>query len=123
LPINGQPVAGDTLTLTPGGTSSGSNATRLAAIWTNPGTTTQGTLQQAVVGLSTGLGANAQSAQDLATATAAQVTTATSNLNTIAGVNTDAQAVILTDYQQAYQAAAQAISAAHTAFESLINAV
>jgi flagellar hook-associated protein 1 FlgK len=123
LPISGAPVAGDTLTLTPGGTSSGSNATRLAAIWTNPGTTTQGTLQQAVVGLSTGLGANAQAAQDLASATTSQVTTATNNLNTVAGVNTDAQAVILTNYQQAYQAAAQAISAAHAAFESLISAV
>jgi flagellar hook-associated protein 1 FlgK len=123
LPITGAPVAGDTLSLTPGGSSSGSNATRLAALWTATGTTTQGTLQQAVVGLGTGLGADAQAAQELASATAAQVTTATTNLNNVAGVNTDAQAVILTNYQQAYQAAAQAISAAHTAFESLINAV
>jgi flagellar hook-associated protein 1 FlgK len=123
LPLTGAPAAGDTLTLTPGGSSSGSNATRIAAIWTNTGTTTQGTLQQAVVGLATGLGANAQAAQDLASATAGQVTTATTNLSNVAGVNTDAQAVILTNYQQAYQAAAQAISAAHTAFESLITAI
>lgn len=123
LPIAGTPVAGDVLTLTPGGSSSGSNAQRLAAGWTTPGTTTAGTLEQAVIGLSTGLGANAQAAQQLATATAGQVTTATNNLQTVAGVNSDQQAVILTNYSQAYQAAAQAISAAHTMFESLLQSV
>lgn len=123
LPISGTPVAGDVLTLTPGGSSSGSNASRMAALWTAPNTTTTGTLQQAIVGLGTSLGANAQQAQQLVTATASQVTTATSNLQTISGVNSDQQAVTLTNYQQAYQAAAQAISAAHTMFESLLQAV
>jgi flagellar hook-associated protein 1 FlgK len=123
LPISGAPVAGDVLTLTPGGTTSGSNAQRMGALWTASGTTTSGSLEQAVVGLSTGLGANAQAAQNLAAATSAQVTTATSNLSTIAGVNTDHQAVILVNYQQAYQAAAQAISAAHTMFDSLLSAI
>jgi flagellar hook-associated protein 1 FlgK len=123
LPISGTPVAGDVLTLTPGGPSSGSNAQRLATLWTTPGTTTSGTLEQAVIGLSTGLGANAQAAQQLATATTGQVTTTTANLQTVAGVDTDQQAVILTQYSQAYQAAAQAISAAHTMFESLLTSV
>lgn len=123
LPIAGSPVAGDVLTLTPGSASSGSNAQRMATLWTTPGTTSAGTLEQAVIGLSTGLGANAQAAQQLASATAAQVTTTTNNLQTVAGVDTDQQAVILTNYQQAYQAAAQAISAAHTMFESLLTSV
>ncbi len=123
LPIAGTPVAGDVLTLTPGGPSSGSNAQRLATLWTTPGTTTSGTLEQAVIGLSTGLGANAQAAQQLASATTGQVTTTTANLQTVAGVDTDQQAVILTNYSQAYQAAAQAISAAHTMFESLLQSV
>jgi flagellar hook-associated protein 1 FlgK len=123
LPISGTPDTGDTLTLTPGGAGSGSNATRLAALWTAPSTTTAGTLQQAVIGFGTALGANAQQAQQLATQTTAQVTTATTNLQTVSGVNTDQQAVTLTNYQQAYQAAAQAIAAAHTMFESLITAV
>lgn len=123
LPISGTPVAGDVLTLTPGGSSSGSNAQRTATLWTTPGTTTSGTLEQAVIGLSTGLGANAQAAQQLAAATTGQVTTTTANLQTVAGVNTDQQAVILTNYSQAYQAAAQAISAAHTMFESLLQSV
>ena len=123
LPISGAPVAGDVLSLTPGGASSGSNAQRLASLWTTPGTSTAGTLEQAVIGLSTGLGANAQAAQQLASATAGQVTTTTNNLQAVAGVSTDQQAVTLTTYQQAYQAAAQAISAAHTMFESLLTSV
>jgi flagellar hook-associated protein 1 FlgK len=123
LPISGTPAAGDTLTLTPGGTSSGSNAQRMGTLWTAANTTSTGTMEQAVVGLSTGLGANAQAAQNLATSTSAQVSTATTNLQNVAGVNTDEQAVTLTNYQQAYQAAAQAISTAHSMFESLIQAV
>ena len=123
LPISGTPVAGDTLSLTPGGSASGSNAQRLAALWTSPGTTTAGTLEQSVVGLSTSLGANAAAAQQLASATAAQVTTATSNLSTVAGVNSDQQAIALTNYEQAYQAAAQVISTAHTMFESLLTSI
>ena len=123
LPISGTPASGDTLTLTPGGSSSGSNAQRMGAIWNTASTTTSGSLEQAFVGLSTGLGANAQAAQNLASATSAQVTTATTNLQTISGVNTDQQAVTLTNYQQAYQAAAQVISAMHTMFESLLQSV
>ena len=123
LPISGSPVAGDTLTLTPGGSSSGSNAQRLASLWTAPSTTTTGTLEQSFVGLATGLGANASAAQQLASATAGQVSTATTNLSTVAGVNSDQQAITLTNYEQAYQAAAQAISTAHTMFESLITAI
>ncbi len=123
LPISGTPAAGDTLTLTPGSSSSGSNAQRLAKLWAAPGTTSAGSLEQSFIGLSTGLGANASAAQQLATATATQVTTATSNLSAVAGVNSDQQAVTLTNYEQAYQAAAQAISAAHTMFESLLTSI
>ncbi|OYV38694.1 MAG: flagellar biosynthesis protein FlgK [Rhodospirillales bacterium 20-64-7] len=123
IALSGSAAAGDVLTLTPGSSTSGSNAARLAALWTSSGTTSAGTLQQAVIGFGTGLGANAQAAQQLATASATQVTTATANLQTVSGVNTDLQAVNLTNYQQAYQAAAQAISVAHAMFESLIQAV
>jgi flagellar hook-associated protein 1 len=123
LPVSGTPDPGDTLTLTPGGDSSGGNAARLAALFTAPGTTTSGTLQQSVVGLGTALGANAQAAQELATATRSQVNTATTNLQTVSGVDTDQQAVTLTNYQQAFQAAAQVISSVNTMFESLIQSV
>jgi len=123
LPISGTPAAGDTLTLQPGGPSSGSNATRMAAIWTSPGTSAQGTLQTAAVGLNTSLGANAQEAATLATSSASQVTAATTSLQTISGVSPDQQAVLLANYQQSYQAAAQVIAAAATMFNSLLTAV
>jgi flagellar hook-associated protein 1 FlgK len=121
--LSGTPAAGDTITLQPGGSDSGSNATRMAGLWTAPGTTSSGSLQQSVVGLQTQLGAGAQLAQELVTSTTSQVTTATSNLQNVSGVSSDQQAVVLTNYSQAYQAAAQVISAAHTMFESLIQAV
>jgi len=123
LPITGTPASGDTLTLTPDGSSSGSNAQRMATLWTTPSTTSSGALEQAFVGLATGLGANAAAAQTLASATSTQVSTATTNLQTVSGVNTDQQAVLLTNYQQAYQAAAQVISAARTMFTSLLQSV
>jgi flagellar hook-associated protein 1 FlgK len=123
LPISGAPATGDTLTLTAGGSGSGTNATRIEALWTTASATTAGTLQEAVVGLGTSLGANAQQAQDLATGTSSQVTTATSNLQTLAGVSLNQQAVLLTQYQQAFQAAAQVISTADAMFQSLLQAV
>jgi flagellar hook-associated protein 1 FlgK len=121
LPITASPTTGDTITLSPGGSGSGSNATRLAGLWTATAGTTSGSLQQAVVSLSTGLGANAQAGTQLVSATASQVSTATTNLQNIAGVSSDQQAVLLTNYSQAYQAAAQVISSAHTAFETLLS--
>ncbi|HQT45959.1 MAG: flagellar biosynthesis protein FlgK [Acidocella sp. 20-63-7] len=123
LPITGAPASGDTLTLTPGGSNSGSNAARMATLWTASGATADGTLQQSIVGFSTALGSNAQAAQQLSAAAATQVTSATSNLQTVSGVSSDKQAIMLTNYQQAYQAAAQVISIAHTMFESLLTAV
>jgi flagellar hook-associated protein 1 FlgK len=123
LPISGTPATGDTLTLTAGGSGSGTNATRIQALWTTAGSTTAGTLQEAVVGLGTSLGANAQQAQDLSTGLSSQVTTATSNLQTLAGVSLNQQAVLLTQYQQAFQAAAQVITTANAMFESLLQAV
>ncbi len=123
LPISGTPATGDTLTLTTGGGGSGSNATRMQALWTQSGATTAGTLQQAVVGVGTVLGANAQQAQDLASATTAQVTTATNNLQSLAGVSINQQAVLLTQYQQAFQAAAQVITSAKAMFDALLQAV
>ena len=122
-PFTASPVAGDALTLTPGGGSSGSNASRLAALYTTSATTTDGTLQQSFVSYASTLGANAQQAQQRSTTAAAQVTSATDNLQNISGVTPDQQAVILTNYQQAYQAAAQVISTAHSLFESLLQTV
>lgn len=123
VPLSGRAAAGDALTLSPGGSNSGSNASRLAALWTAPGTTTAGSLQQSIIGLGTSLASNAQQATQRSSAASANVTAATNNLQNIAGVSLDQQAVILTGYSQAYQAAAQVISTAHTMFESLLQAI
>ncbi len=123
ISLSGSPAAGDTMTFEPGGSSSGSNASRIASLWSDTSTTTSGSLQSTVASLSSSLGANSQAAQNEATATGDQVTSATTNLQTVSGVNTDSQAVDLTDYEQAYQAAAKAISAANSMFQSLLSAV
>jgi flagellar hook-associated protein 1 len=124
LPISGKPATGDALTLSPGGSTSGSNAARMATIFTTPNTANNGSsLQSSVIGFTTGLGSNANEAQTLSTGTTAQVASATTNLQTVAGVNSDQQAVLLVNYQQAFQAASQVISTAHSMFESLVQSV
>ncbi len=81
LPLSGTPATDDVITIQPGGSSSGSNAARMAALWTAPDTSTAGTLQQSIVGFAThrlGLMRNRRSR--LATSAASQVTSATTNL-------------------------------------------
>lgn len=123
LPVSGRPVTGDVLTLTTGGVGSGSNATRMQSLWTASQGTTKGSMQQAFISLTTGLGSAANQATGQKTATLAQVTTATTNLQAIAGVNLNQQAVLLTQYQQAFQASAQIISTTNSMFQSLLQAV
>lgn len=123
LPISGSPAKGDTLTLQPGGSSSGSNAQRMAALWTSHSTSDTGSLEQQAINLSSGLGANASAASQAASATSSQLSSAQTNLTNVSGVNTDQQAVILSNYEQAYQAAAKVISTAHSMFESLVDAI
>jgi len=119
----GAPAAGDTMTLTPGGLNSGSNAQRMAGLWTAPSTLPGGSLQGAILSIVGTAGSNSQAAQTVATGAAQTVTAAQNNLAAIAGVDPNQQAVELTQYQQAFQAAAMVISTAHAMFESLITAI
>ncbi|GAB0116678.1 FlgK family flagellar hook-associated protein [Acidisoma sp. 7E03] len=123
LPVSGSPVAGDVLTLTTGGSGSGSNATRMQSLWTAGQGTSQGSMQQAFVNLTSDLGTQANQATQIKAATTAQVTTATTNLQAVAGVDLNQQAVLLTQYQQAFQASAQVIASVRTMFQSLLQAV
>lgn len=123
LPVSGTPVTGDVLTLTTGGVGSGSNANRMQSLWTASQGTTKGSMQQAFISLTTSLGSQANQATGQKTATVAQMTTATANLQSIAGVDLNQQAVLLTQYQQAFQASAQVISSTRTMFQSLLQAV
>jgi flagellar hook-associated protein 1 FlgK len=123
IPISGTAASGDVLSLTTGGTGSGSNALRMQSLWTANTTTAQGSMQQAFVSLTTGLGVSAQQATTTQASTALQVTTATTNLQSVAGVDLNQQAVLLTQYQAAFQASAQVIAGANTMFQSLLKAV
>lgn len=121
--LTGQPATGDVVSLTPGGPNSGSNATRMANLWTQSSALPGGSLEGAILSVISQTGSQSSAAKQLATGTASDLTTAQNNLAAVVGVNQDQQAVILTQYQQAYQAAAKVISTAYSMFESLIQAV
>ncbi|GAB0114446.1 FlgK family flagellar hook-associated protein [Acidisoma sp. C75] len=124
VPISGTAVAGDVLTLSQSGSGNGNNAQRMQTLWTNATSSSgSGSMQQAFLSLTTGLGSQAQQATTTQTQTAAQVTTATTNLQSVAGVDLNQQAVLLTEYQQAFQASAQVITSARAMFQSLLQAV
>lgn len=122
--LTGAPAAGDVATLSPAGLNSGSNAQRMSDLWRRtdaalPG----GSVEGAVGALIGGTGANAAAAATLSDNTATNLSTAQSDLSKVAGVNLDTQAEQLSEYQQAYQAAAKVITAAEAMFKSLINAI
>jgi len=121
--LAGSPAAGDVVSLTPGGLDSGSNAKRMADLWTASSNLPGGSLQGSILSLVGTTGANAEAARSMATATGENVTTAQDNLTAVAGVDPNQQAVVLTQYQQAFQAAAMVVSTAHSMFESLITAI
>jgi flagellar hook-associated protein 1 len=121
--LDGSPASGDVVSLTPGGLDSGSNAKRMADLWTASSNLPGGSLQGSILSLIGTAGANAEAAQSMATATSENVTTAQDNLTAIAGVDPNQQAVVLTQYQQAFQAASMVVSTAHSMFESLMTAI
>jgi flagellar hook-associated protein 1 FlgK len=121
--LTGTPATGDVVSLTPGGPNSGSNATRIANLWTQSASLPGGSLEGSILSVVSQTGSQAAAATHLASGTASDLATAQDNLASVAGVNQDQQAVTLTQYQQAYQAAAQVISTAHSMFESLIQAI
>lgn len=122
--LSGAPAAGDVATLTPGGLNSGSNAQRMSGLWgaTNP-SLPGGSLQGSALSLIGSTGTASAQAKSLVANTASSLTTAQSNLSKVAGVNLDNQAALLTEFQQAYQAAAKVISTANSMFQSLIQVV
>lgn len=122
--LTGKPAAGDVLTIAPGGSNSGSNARRLASLWTANNTTLPGSsLQGAILSIIGGTGAQSAAAKTLVTNTAQSASTASNDLAAISGVNSDQQATLLTQYQQAYEAAAKVITTSAAMFQSLIQAV
>jgi flagellar hook-associated protein 1 FlgK len=124
--ISGTPASGDTFTVTSnaGGTGDNRNAL-LAANAQNAGVLQNGTtsITGSVSALITGLGSQAQQINTAQTAQAAVNAQALSSVQSTSGVNLDEEAASLLQWQQAYQAAAQALTVGNSLFTTLIDSV
>ncbi|HEY2782922.1 MAG TPA: flagellar hook-associated protein FlgK [Steroidobacteraceae bacterium] len=124
--INGAPAAGDTFNVTSnaGGTGDNRNAL-IAANAQNVGVLQNGTtsITGGVSALVTGLGSQAQQINTAQSAQSAVNAQALGSVQSTSGVNLDEEAASLLQWQQAYQAAAQALSIGNTLFASLLSAV
>lgn len=122
MSVNGQPAAGDTFTLTPGGSQSGENADALGQL--NAATVVQGgSLNDAWSYVTGGVGTAVKSAQTSQSNAQASVQSAKSARNSVSGVSLDNQAAQLQLYTQAYQASAKAIATVNQLFQSLLSVV
>jgi flagellar hook-associated protein 1 len=124
--ISGAPAAGDTFTVTSNVGGTGDNRNALAAanaqnvgVLDNGTTSVTGGLSAVI----TGLGSQAQQINTAQTAQAAVNTQALSSVQSVSGVNLDEEAASLLQWQQAYQAAAQALTIGNTLFTTLIDSV
>jgi flagellar hook-associated protein 1 FlgK len=124
--ITGTPAVGDTFTVASnvGGTGDNTNALASASQQT-AGVLANGTtsITGAVSGLITSLGSQAQQINTAQTAQAAVNSSAQANVQSVSGVNLDQEAANLLQWQQAYQAAAQALTIGNSLFTSLIDSV
>ena len=127
LTLTGSPAAGDTFTVSPNSSANtGDNSNilamidRLSASTLNGGTTSVGGAANNLVGQ---IGVLTQQAQNNASAQHTVNQDATTALSNADGVNLDQQAANVLQYQQAYQAMAQIITASHQMFDSLIQAM
>jgi flagellar hook-associated protein 1 FlgK len=124
--ISGAPANGDVFTVKSNAGGTGDNRNALAsAAQQSVNVLANGTVSVtgAVSALVTGLGSQAQQINTAQTAQAAVNAQALSSVQSISGVNLDEEAAKLLQWQQAYQAAAQALVVGNSLFTSLINAV
>jgi flagellar hook-associated protein 1 FlgK len=124
--ISGAPANGDTFTVTSNAGGTGDNRNALAAANAqNVGVLQNGatSITGGVSAIITGLGSQAQKINTAQTAQAAVNTQALSSVQSTSGVNLDEEAAALVQWQQAYQAAAQALAIGNSLFTTLINSV
>ena len=123
--LDGAPKTGDTFNIkpTPASSSDNSNAIALSKVEDakafNSGTVT---LNGALGGLTTQVGAAARSAEYSLGAQQVIADQAQSARDSISGVNLDEEAADMLRLQQAYQAASQLISTADTMFQTILRA-
>jgi flagellar hook-associated protein 1 FlgK len=124
--INGAPASGDSFTVTSNAGGSGDNRNALAAANAqNVGVLQNGTtsITGGVSALVTGLGSQAQQINTAQAAQTAVNAQALSSVQSTSGVNLDEEAASLLQWQQAYQAAAQALTIGNSLFTTLIDSV
>ncbi len=124
--ISGAPAAGDTFTVQSNASGTGDNTNALAnANQQTAGILSNGTISVsgAVSALISGAGAQAQQVNTAQTAQTAVNSQAQTNVQSVSGVNLDEQAAQLMQWQQAYQASAQALSVANGLFTSFLTAI
>src|SRR6202041_3325145 len=122
--ITGTPAAGDVFTVQSNAGGSGDNTNALAnanqqaqGILSNGTTSVSG----AVSALITGTGSQAEQVNTAQTAQAAVNTQAQATVSSVSGVNLDSEAASLLQWQQAYQASAQALTIANGLFTTFLD--
>jgi flagellar hook-associated protein 1 FlgK len=124
--LTGAPAAGDSFAVDDNSNDAGDNrnALLLANVMNvkvlNGATTTLADAVNSYVG---SVGTQTSQAQNGATAQQAAMQSAQTAQQSVSGVNLDQEAANMLQYEQAYQAAAQIISASQTLFNSLLGAV
>jgi flagellar hook-associated protein 1 FlgK len=124
--INGAPKNGDTFTVSSNAGGTGDNRNALAAANSqNVGVLENGTVSitGGVSAIVTGLGSQAQQINTAQAAQSAVNAQALSSVQSTSGVNLDEEAASLLQWQQSYQAAAQALAIGNSLFNTLISSV
>ncbi len=122
--ISGTPAAGDEFTVQAGSSGNNTNALALAAqqslgVLSGGATSIEG----AANALITSVGSQAQQVNTAQTAQTAVNSQAKQTVQSISGVNLDDEAANLLQWQQAYQASAQAFAIGNTTFTTLIDSI
>jgi flagellar hook-associated protein 1 FlgK len=122
--ISGAPVAGDTFTVQPGAAGNNQNALAMAN-QASVGVFAGGTISisGATSDLVTSVGSQAQQINTAQTALTAVNTQALQTVQSTSGVNLDDEAASLLQWQQAYQASAQAFTIGNSIFTTLLDSI
>jgi len=124
--LSGTPAIGDTFTVKSNAGATGNNTNALAlAAGQSTGVLNGGTVSVtgATSALITNLGSQAQQINTAQAAQTAINTQAATAVQSVSGVNLDEEAANLLQWQQAYQAAAQALTIGNSLFTTLIDSV
>jgi flagellar hook-associated protein 1 FlgK len=124
--ISGTPAAGDVFTVQSNAGGTGDNRNALASAHQQSlGVLAGGTtsVDGAVSALITGIGSQAQQVNTSQTAQSAVNSQALQNVQSVSGVNLDEEAANLLQWQQAYQAAAQALTIGKSTFDFFMSSI